>query len=171
MEAGLEPERLTLEITESVLMSDPERSHRILAQLERRDIRACIDDFGTGYSSLSYLHRFPIDALKIDRSFVADLGVDQKASEIIRSIMMLAHRLGWKVVAEGVSTREQLIELLALGCPYAQGFLFSPPVDADRITEVLAQGPTWKNFLATDAAQAATGTGTRAQRIALRWGD
>ena len=128
-ETGLEAGNLKLEITESVLMSDAESVTHILAQLRSLGVGLHLDDFGTGYSSLSYLHRFPIDTLKIDRSFISRMGGGSENSEIARAIVTLAHSLGMEVIAEGVETEQQLAELKSLKCEYGQGNLFSEPVD------------------------------------------
>ena len=113
--SGLKAKNLKLEITESVLMENAPRSIDLLNQLKEHDIKVCVDDFGTGYSSLSYLHTFPIDTLKVDRSFVNDMGRNYKNMEIIRTITMLAHNLKLDVIAEGVETAEQHAQLSALG--------------------------------------------------------
>ncbi len=140
---GLEPHTLKLEITESLIMENPEAARALLLQLKALNIQLGIDDFGTGYSSLSYLHRFPIDRLKIDRSFVSRLGVDKENSEIVRTIVTLAHNLGVDVIAEGVETKEQLALLRALKCKYGQGFLFSPAVDGQTAEGLIEEQPCW----------------------------
>ena len=129
-ETGMDPARLCLEITESVLMEDVASSVEALLGLKALGVRLAIDDFGTGYSSLSYLRRFPVDIVKIDRSFVAGLGVDPAAEAIVAAVVNLAHALGLVVVGEGVETQEQLVMLRALGCDRAQGFLWSRPLAA-----------------------------------------
>jgi EAL domain-containing protein (putative c-di-GMP-specific phosphodiesterase class I) len=111
-------------------MDDPERVIAILGQLKARGIRLSIDDFGTGYSSLSYLKRFPVTSLKIDQSFVRDLGQDENASAIARAIISLGHSLDMKVIAEGVETEKQMSFLLENRCDEMQGFLFSRPLAA-----------------------------------------
>ncbi|MBE9149778.1 EAL domain-containing protein [Coleofasciculus sp. LEGE 07092] len=132
---------LKLEITESCLLENPEESAVILRQLKARKIELCIDDFGTGYSSLNYLHRFPIDTLKIDQSLIGSIsegeGIEEMEDkdntlplQIVRTIIMLAHSLGMEVIAEGVETTQQLAQLRALHCEYAQGYLFQKPQDA-----------------------------------------
>ena len=140
---GLEPHTLKLEITESLIMENPEAARALLLQLKALHIQLGIDDFGTGYSSLSYLHRFPIDRLKIDRSFVNRMGLDKENSEIVRTIVTLAHNLGVDVIAEGVETKEQLALLRALKCKYGQGFLFSPPVDGQKAEALIEEQPCW----------------------------
>jgi EAL domain-containing protein (putative c-di-GMP-specific phosphodiesterase class I) len=132
--SGLAPDRLTLEITESVVMSDVDRAVEVLSRLRDFGVRLSIDDFGTGYSSLSYLKRFPVDALKIDRSFVAGLGDDPDDAVIIGAIVRLGAALGIETVAEGVETARQVEELIRLGCNQAQGFFFSAPNLAEVIS-------------------------------------
>jgi EAL domain-containing protein (putative c-di-GMP-specific phosphodiesterase class I) len=124
---------LKLEITESSIMTDPMSAVTLLGQIKSLGIRLAIDDFGTGYSSLSYLQRFPLDTLKIDRSFTSAMGSGGKEeSMIVRTIMPLAHNLGLDVVAEGVETNEQVLLLRELRCKYAQGFYFSRPTTAEE---------------------------------------
>ena len=141
--SGLKAKNLKLEITESVLMENAPRSIDMLNQLKAHDIKVCVDDFGTGYSSLSYLHTFPIDTLKVDRSFVNDMGRNYKNMEIIRTITMLAHNLKLDVIAEGVETAEQHAQLSALGCQYAQGFYFSRPVDSNDASNLIQLDRRW----------------------------
>ena len=121
---------LKLEITESVVMENAELATTMLKQLSDLNVHLCIDDFGTGYSSLSYLHRFPVDTLKIDRSFVTRIEEKDENVEIVRTIATLARNLGMEVVAEGVETEDQLACLKALNCEYAQGYLFSRALEA-----------------------------------------
>jgi diguanylate cyclase (GGDEF)-like protein len=127
-DAGLRPELLELEITESMSMKNPENTMTILRNLKDLGVRIAIDDFGTGYSSLSYLKRFPIDTLKIDRSFLIDIPENTRDSEIVKAIIAMAHSLNLTVVAEGVETEPQAQYLLDIGCETMQGYLFSPPV-------------------------------------------
>ncbi len=136
-EVWIAPNTLKLEITESTIMSNTESAIGLLEQLKQRKIQLCIDDFGTGYSSLSYLHRFPIDTLKIDRSFVSRMSVDTENLEIVRVIITLAHNLGMDVIAEGVENIEQLALLQALGCECGQGYLFSKPLDSEAAAAFL----------------------------------
>lgn len=124
---------LKLEITESLLMSGGEATQEKLKRLNEAGIRLSIDDFGTGYSSLSYLHRFPIHTLKIDRSFISRIGSAENSRGIVEAIIVLAHKLGMTVVAEGIETEDQFKQLQIFGCEQAQGYLFSPAVPAAQI--------------------------------------
>jgi diguanylate cyclase (GGDEF)-like protein/PAS domain S-box-containing protein len=142
-ETGIDPSLVELEITESVLMDDVEMSHETLERLKRLGVKLVVDDFGTGYSSLSYLHRFPVDLLKVDRSFVARLGGDPGDAAIVTAIITLAHTLGLEAVAEGVETAEQLEELRRLGCDRAQGYHLARPAPEGVIAELLAGDPRW----------------------------
>jgi diguanylate cyclase (GGDEF)-like protein/PAS domain S-box-containing protein len=130
---------IEVELTESVLMSDPERANEVLRRLHRMGVRIAIDDFGTGYSSLSYLKRFPADTVKIDRAFISGLPGDSDDAAITQAVIAMAHSLGLQVVAEGVETDEQLAALQRLGCDEAQGFLLGRPVDAARTAVLLAR--------------------------------
>jgi diguanylate cyclase (GGDEF)-like protein len=137
--ADLEPRFLEVEITESALMSDPEESVAILEQLSRMGVVVSVDDFGTGYSSMSYLRRFPIDKLKIDRSFIAELLSRADDASIVKAIVSLAHSLHLKVVAEGVETSEQLDLLKVIGCDQFQGYCFSPAVPPPKFAALLRE--------------------------------
>jgi diguanylate cyclase (GGDEF)-like protein/PAS domain S-box-containing protein len=141
--AGIGAEQLELEITESVLMDDVERSSETLRALKALGVKLVVDDFGTGYSSFSYLRRFPVDVLKVDRSFVDGLGASASDSAIVTAIVTLAHTLGLQAVAEGVETPAQLAELRLLGCDLAQGFLMARPGTGDEIAALLATPLTW----------------------------
>ena len=153
LESGLHPTCVDLEITETIAMADAERSGAVMAELKALGVRLDIDDFGTGYSSLSRLQRFPVDTLKIDRAFVSRMDTDPETHEIVRIIVMLAHNLDLKVVAEGVETVEQLELLKEVGCELAQGYLFSKPVDPEIISQLLADAP--EGFFPKLLAQAA----------------
>jgi diguanylate cyclase (GGDEF)-like protein len=139
----LPPESLELEITETVAMRDPQSSSAVLAALKALGVRVAIDDFGTAYSSLLYLRTFPIDSLKIDRSFVAGVVDEPADQEIAASLIRLAHALGVKVVGEGVETAAQLEALRHHGCDRAQGYYLSPPTSAAECTRLLERGP-WR---------------------------
>lgn len=134
------PAALKLEITESTLIAEPEHTRDVFADVCSGGVGLHLDDFGTGYSSLSALHRFPVDALKIDRSFVAELGSDREGGEvIIRSTVAMAHSLGLPVIAEGIEVPAQLRRLRSLGCEFGQGHLFSPAVSATDMAALLAR--------------------------------
>jgi diguanylate cyclase (GGDEF)-like protein len=138
----IKPNTLMLEITESTIMERPESITHTLERLRHLGVQLHIDDFGTGYSSLSYLHRFPINALKIDHSFVTRMGIDENL-EIVRTIMNLARNLGMDVIAEGVENKEQVAQLKALQCDYAQGFFFSRPVERHIAQLLITTQPVW----------------------------
>jgi EAL domain-containing protein (putative c-di-GMP-specific phosphodiesterase class I) len=134
---GLPPSVLTIEITEQVLMQDPDRAIRVITDLRSLGIRVSIDDFGTGFSSLAYLVDLPVDALKIDRSFVQALPRAKTARVVVAGIIEMARELGVVVVAEGIETVEQRELLVQLGNPLCQGYLFSPPVSADDVARLI----------------------------------
>jgi EAL domain-containing protein (putative c-di-GMP-specific phosphodiesterase class I) len=138
-ETNLDPRWLELELTESSIMKDPDQAIEKLHELKIMGIRVAIDDFGTGYSSLNYLKRFPIDTLKIDKSFVADVCKDPHDTAIVRAIITLGHALDLTVVAEGVETQEQLQYLSSLDCDVLQGFLFSKSLSASAFEELLVE--------------------------------
>jgi diguanylate cyclase (GGDEF)-like protein/PAS domain S-box-containing protein len=141
-ELHLPPQALKLELTESTVMGDPSAAIEMLQQIKSLGISLAIDDFGTGYSSLSYLHRFPLDTLKIDRSFISNIG-NGRDTEIARTILPMALNLHLDVVAEGVETIEQLVLLKKLQCKYGQGYYFSKPLSAEEAGSLLAEQPTW----------------------------
>ena len=138
-ETGLAPRCLKLEITETAVMENAETARAMLKRLRDLGVQLGIDDFGTGYSSLSYLHRFPVNTLKVDRSFVGRMDEASEYREIVRTIVSLAHTLGMAVVAEGVETRGQCSQLAALRCEYSQGYFFSRPLPADQAAEYLSK--------------------------------
>jgi EAL domain-containing protein (putative c-di-GMP-specific phosphodiesterase class I) len=142
-ELELSPETLKLEITESTVMIDPAATAKMLQQIKALGILLAIDDFGTGYSSLSYLHRFPLDTLKIDRSFISGVGDAGEGMEIAQTIMPMAKNLRLDVIAEGVETIEQVALLKKLQCKYAQGYYFSKPLAAAEVVELLEGAPVW----------------------------
>jgi diguanylate cyclase (GGDEF)-like protein len=139
----IEPGSLKVEITESEIMENPKAVSDILYQLKREGIEACLDDFGTGYSSLSYLQQLPITFIKIDQSFVRRLGVEDDALAIVKTIVVLAHQLGRKVIAEGVETSEHLNILRSLDCEYAQGYLFAKPLPEAEARNLLTTNRRW----------------------------
>jgi EAL domain-containing protein (putative c-di-GMP-specific phosphodiesterase class I) len=136
-QTGLKGSQLKLEITESAIIDYPEAATTCLHQLRTRDIKVSIDDFGTGYSSLSYLHKFPVSTLKIDRAFVIQIDQVEPKTDILDTIVTLAKQMNLSLIAEGVETREQLEYLKTLKCGEFQGYLFSPPVDAQKAREFL----------------------------------
>jgi diguanylate cyclase (GGDEF)-like protein/PAS domain S-box-containing protein len=140
---GMDATRLQLEITESVVLRHEKSVATTLAALRERGIQLCLDDFGTGYSSLSYLHAFPIDTLKIDRSFVGQINTASKNPGLVETIVALSRNLGMGAVAEGVETPEQLEFLRQIGPQYAQGFFFSAALAADQIEDMLRLNPVW----------------------------
>jgi diguanylate cyclase (GGDEF)-like protein/PAS domain S-box-containing protein len=146
-ETGLPADLLQLEITESAILEHPEAAELTLRRLKELGVRLSIDDFGTGYSSLSYLQRFPIDSLKIDRSFVQHLGVERAIdgddARIVRAIVMIGRNLGKQVIAEGVETADQLQLLREVGCDFAQGFFFAKPLDGDACRNLLRIARRW----------------------------
>jgi diguanylate cyclase (GGDEF)-like protein/PAS domain S-box-containing protein len=145
-DTGLDPHYLELELTETILMETTETAIQTLEELKSMGVRISIDDFGTGYSSLSYLKRFPIDTLKIDRSFVRDVTSDPDDKAIINAIIALARSLNLKVIAEGVETIQQLVCLHEQGSDGMQGFLFSPPLPIDSLTQLLKEGKNLKTW-------------------------
>jgi EAL domain-containing protein (putative c-di-GMP-specific phosphodiesterase class I) len=137
-ETGMRPSSLVLELTETALMAEPDAGFAVIRRLKRLGVRLAIDDFGTGYSSLAYLHRLPVDVIKVDRSFIADLGLGTDRATLARGILELVRTLQVSTVAEGVETAEQLDELRDVRCELGQGYMFSRPVAAEAITDLLA---------------------------------
>jgi len=142
-ETRLDPRSLILEITESVIMDEAESSIAILEELKDLGVQLAIDDFGTGYSSLSYLNRFPVDFLKIDRSFIKGLPEGLEDTAVVSSITALAHTLGMQVTAEGVETDQQLSQLREIGCDLAQGLCFAGPLVCEAASTLLADDLRW----------------------------
>jgi diguanylate cyclase (GGDEF)-like protein len=142
-DTGLNGENLRLELTETMLMDRGEKTIELLHQIKQLQVQLSIDDFGTGYSSLSYLHRFPVDTLKIDRSFVTLINAEGSNCEIVNTIITLAHSLGMKAIAEGVETPHQMTHLTNLGCEAAQGFLFSKPLNLQLAESIIVNNPQW----------------------------
>ena len=144
---GLDPIHLRLEITESVLVEESATAIATLEALSELGVGLVLDDFGTGYSSLAYLNRFPFDALKIDRSFVEALGIEQERTAIIEAIIGMARALSLDVIAEGVENEAQLSELRRLGCDFAQGHLFSRALPPAKVERLLAEGLGYSGML------------------------
>ena len=138
-ETGLSPACLKLEITETAIMENTESAMDTLLQLKSMGVQLSVDDFGTGYSSLGYLYRFPMDVLKIDRSFISRVDTDGEKLELVRTIITLAWNLGMDVIAEGVETTKQLAQLKMLKCEYGQGYLFSKPMSPADTNVFLTQ--------------------------------
>ena len=136
-DTGIAPSLLKLEITETTAMTDAAQVIELLEEIKALGVRIAVDDFGTGYSSLAYLKRFPIDELKIDRSFVQDIATDADDAAIVRATIALAHELGIEVVAEGVETRQQSMFLSAQSCDIVQGFLYGRPQPLGQTTPLL----------------------------------
>lgn len=142
-ETKLNSEYLKLEITETAIMDNAESANRLLKQLRARKIKLSLDDFGTGYSSLSYLHRFHLDTLKIDRSFIGNISDDRESLEIVEAIVTLAHQLKMDVVAEGVETLMHFNQLRTLGIEFGQGYFFAKPLDAESAEAFIRNQPQW----------------------------
>ncbi len=130
LDFDLPPDSIEFEITESILMENLEHANNVLMELRNLGLHLSLDDFGTGYSSLSYLQRFPVQKLKVDRSFIQRLGLDSGSTEIVSAIFQMARGLGLDVVAEGVETAQAVSRLREMGCKLAQGYYFSRPLDA-----------------------------------------
>jgi diguanylate cyclase (GGDEF)-like protein len=144
--SGIDPATLSFELTESVLFEEAGVSERIMRSLRGLGVRLVLDDFGSGFSSLGYLKRFPLDGIKLDRSFIENVADGLTDAQIVRAVVEMARALGLEIVAEGVETADQLGAVRDLGCHQAQGFYFMPPLPADEVPGVLAQGP-WREFL------------------------
>ena len=140
---NLAPQSLKLEITESMVMDNVESAIAMLENLKILGMKLSMDDFGTGFSSFSYLHRFPMDTLKVDRSFVSNMSQAAKNIEIVSTIVMLAHKLGMDVVAEGIETSEEKDLLKALNCEYGQGYLFCKPISTAAVSQLLREFRQW----------------------------
>lgn len=141
-DSGVDPAQLLFEITESALMGDPAIADKILRDLKDLGVRIALDDFGTGYSSLGYLHRFTIDLLKIDRSFVQDIHTNRKSMDIVRAIVSLAKTFNLGVVGEGIENDGEILSLSGIGCQYGQGYLFSKPLPVDKAIDFVTQSVT-----------------------------
>jgi diguanylate cyclase (GGDEF)-like protein len=140
---GIDPGGLKLEITESVIMEDPDTVIEALQRLKGLGVEIHMDDFGTGYSSLSYLHRLPLDVLKIDRAFMSTLSADNSYADVVHTVVALARTLQMKVTVEGGEAQEQVVQVKALDCDFAQGYFFSAPVDVEAAAELMAADREW----------------------------
>jgi EAL domain-containing protein (putative c-di-GMP-specific phosphodiesterase class I) len=147
VETEINPAHLKLELTESAVMENAESVISMMKQIRELGIQLSIDDFGTGYSSLSYLHRFPINTLKVDRSFVNSMEDGSENGEIVRTVIALAKTLRLNVVAEGIETIHQLHQLRILGCEYGQGYLFSRPVPAEEAEYLIHDSSRFENII------------------------
>lgn len=145
-ETNVSGAELKLEITETAIMSDPQLAIATLNELKQREIKLCIDDFGTGYCSLGYLHKFPVDILKIDRSFVSQMFLEENNRELVKVIVALAHSLGMQAIAEGIESPEQLNQLQLLQCQYGQGYYFSKPLTCEQAEQLLTQSQLSSSF-------------------------
>ena len=135
-DAGIRPEQIELEITESIFMDNPAHTLKILHELQQLGVKLSLDDFGTGYSSLSYLQNIPLHTLKLDKSFISGIVNDIKKQMIFKSVIVIAHNLNLKVVTEGVETQEELCIIRDHKCDAVQGYIFSPPVQAPRFAQL-----------------------------------
>ncbi len=163
--SGLSPSRLELEITETVMLKDTATTLATLHELHALGVSIAMDDFGTGYSSLGYLHRFPFDRIKIDQSFVRELGRQRDCDAIVRAVTALSRALGMETTAEGVETVEQLRALAQAGCSVVQGYLFSRPVPEAAIAELLGSMPDIEGLLRPDTVTAGDGRGASDQLL------
>ncbi|HEY9850068.1 MAG TPA: EAL domain-containing protein [Leptolyngbyaceae cyanobacterium] len=143
LKSGLAPHSLKLEITESAIIENKDLAKNILRELNSRQIQLSIDDFGTGYSSLSYLHNFPVNVMKIDKSFTDQMDGNQKKGGLVPGIISIAHTLGMMAVAEGVETATQLTQLKTFNCDFGQGYFFSKPLESKLAFELVASAPQW----------------------------
>ncbi len=141
--SGVDAREVKLEITESLMMENPEHAAQALKKLKALGVSIAIDDFGTGYSSLSYLHQFTLDTLKIDRAFITNMDKSENSRRIVRSIAQLALALELDIVAEGIEEKAQMDALKDLGCQYAQGFLMSKPLPAADAVKLIESKPIW----------------------------
>ena len=143
-DSGVDLEQVKLEITETLMVENPDHAADALKKLKALGISLAIDDFGTGYSSLSYLHMFPLDTLKIDRAFVNSMDETENSRRIVHSIVGLAHALGMNIVAEGIENEAQQAKLQELGCHFGQGYLFAKPQSAADALDLINSGKSWQ---------------------------
>ena len=162
--SGIDPATLSLELTESVLFEESGVSERVMRSLRGVGVRLMLDDFGSGFSSLGYLKRFPLDGIKLDRSFIENVADGLTDAQIVKAVVEMARALGLEIVAEGVETADQLAAVRGLGCHQAQGFYFMPPLPAEEVPGVLAQSP-WRDFLQPLAEPAVAEPQARIRRV------
>lgn len=141
--SGVDPACIKLEMTETLLVQDPEHAAEALRKMKESGVSLAIDDFGTGFSSLSYLHQFPLDTLKVDREFVTNMERSESSARIVKSIVQLAHSLNLNIVAEGIEKPEQIAALRELGCHFGQGYFMSKPLHEDDMVALIAEKPGW----------------------------
>jgi EAL domain-containing protein (putative c-di-GMP-specific phosphodiesterase class I) len=139
--SGLAPEALVVEVTETTLIQDLDRARSALTALKRLGIRIAVDDFGTGYSSLAYLSNFPIDLIKVDKSFIDRVAYNTEGETMVRAVVDLAHTLGLLAIAEGVEQADQAVALEHIGCRFAQGYVFAKPMPANEMAALLVDNP------------------------------
>jgi len=142
-QSGVDPANIKLEMTETLLVEEPEHAAEALKKIKELGVSIAIDDFGTGYSSLSYLHQFPLDTLKIDRSFVHNMDKSENSRRIVSSIAQLAHALELDIVAEGIEEKTQMDALRKLRCHYGQGYYMAKPATAEKTVELIESRPSW----------------------------
>jgi EAL domain-containing protein (putative c-di-GMP-specific phosphodiesterase class I) len=142
-QSGVDPTTVKLEMTESLLVEDPDHAVEALNKLKGLGVSIAIDDFGTGYSSLSYLHQYPLDTLKIDRAFVSNMDSSENSRRIVTSVAHLALALEMDIVAEGIEEKAQFEALRDMGCQYGQGYYMAKPMPADDIVELIESRPVW----------------------------
>ena len=142
-QSGVDPANIKLEMTETLLVEEPEHAAEALKKIKELGVSIAIDDFGTRYSSLSYLHQFPLDTLKIDRSFVFNMDKSESSRQIVGSIAQLAHALELDIVAEGVEEKTQMDALRKLRCHYGQGYYMAKPATAEKTVELIESRPSW----------------------------
>jgi EAL domain-containing protein (putative c-di-GMP-specific phosphodiesterase class I) len=142
-QSGVDPTNVKLEMTETLLVEDPDHAVEALNKLKGLGVSIAIDDFGTGYSSLSYLHQYPLDTLKIDRAFVSNMDKSDSSRRIVRSVAHLALALEMDIVAEGIEEKAQLEALREMGCQYGQGYYMAKPTTAEKTVELIESRPIW----------------------------
>ena len=141
--SGVRPENVTFEVTETLMVEQPEHVADAMSRLRKQGIRIAADDFGTGYANLSFLNRFPLDVLKIDRSFITNMAEDPRSRKIVKTITNLAKDFGMSIIAEGIESSDEIKMLRDFGCDFGQGFLLSRPVPVDAAEALVRQRVRW----------------------------